>query len=66
MTESKQSTRMAYYAIEVYYVRKYNYLIIRKMEIYKLSSKSTLNIVHCFFFVILRLSYEDLERAKCF
>ena len=47
---------MAYYAIEAYYVRKYNYLIISKMDIYKLSSKSTSNIVHRFFFYYLKIS----------
>lgn len=36
------------------------------MDIYKLSSKSTSNIVHHLFIIILRLPYEDLERAKCF
>lgn len=48
MTESKQSIRMSYYAIAAYYVNKYTYLIIRKMDIYKLSSKCMLKIVHCF------------------
>ena len=66
MTESKQSTRMAYYAIEAYYVRKYNYLIISKMDIYKLSSKSTSNIVHRFFFYYLKISVWGFRESKMF